>query len=400
MCVRFGPPNPFLMTRFPKLLALAGVAGLLASCEKPAPPASAQTIPNVTVAVPVQKRLKEWDEYVGRLASPQTVQLRARVSGYLDKVHAKDGAQVKAGDVLYTIDPRSYRATVERAEAELERARTRQELAASEARRAEGLVAAKAISAEDFEQRVNTRRGADAEVRAAAAAVELAKIDLAHTEVRAPIAGRISDARVREGNLVIGDDSNNSTLLTTIVAVDPIYCYIEVDERSSLKYRELYKQGKRASALFGEVEAEMALANEEGFPHRGVVDFVDNEISPDTGTIRSRCVFPNKDSLMSPGYFARVRVPGSGEYDALLVRDSSIGSDQGRPFVFVVDAENVAHYRTIETGALEDGLRIVRNGLKPGEKIVINGLMAVRNSGKVNPQESPMPWPLEGTAAK
>jgi RND family efflux transporter MFP subunit len=328
------------------------------------------------------------------------VQLRARVSGYLDKVHAKDGAQVNTGDVLYTIDPRSYRATVERAEAELERARTRLELAASEEKRDEVLVAAKAISAEDFEQRVNTRRGVDAEVRAAAAALELAKIDLAHTEVRAPIAGRISDARVREGNLVIGDDSNNSTLLTTIVAVDPIYCYIEVDERSSLKYRELYKQGKRASALFGEVEAEMALANEEGFPHKGVVDFVDNEISPHTGTIRSRCVFPNKDLLMSPGYFARVRVPGSGEYDALLVRDSAIGSDQGRPFVYVLDAENVAHYRTIETGALEDGLRIVRSGLKPGEKIVINGLMAVRNTGKVNPQESPMPWPVERTAAK
>ena len=386
------------MTRFSAFLALAGVAGLLASCEKPATPAAAQSIPNVTVAVPVQKRLKEWDEYVGRLASPKTVHIRARVSGYLEQIHVKDGAQVKAGDLLFTIDPRSYKATVERAEAELERARTRLELAASEAKRAEGLVAAKAISAEDFEQRVNTRRGVDAEVRAAAAALELAKIDLDHTEVRAPIAGRISDARVREGNLVIGDDSNNSTLLTTLVAVDPIHCYIEVDERSSLKYRELYRQGKRASALFGEVEAEMALANETGFPHKGVVDFVDNEISPSTGTIRSRCVFPNKDALMSPGYFARVRVPGSGEYDALLVRDSAVGSDQGRPFVFVVDAEGVAHYRTIETGALEDGLRIVRSGLKPGERIVINGLMATRNGAKVNAQESPMPWPAEETA--
>ncbi|QIF04984.1 efflux RND transporter periplasmic adaptor subunit [Roseimicrobium sp. ORNL1] len=370
---------------------------MLASCEKPVAQAAVQTPPNVTVAIPVQKRLKEWDHYVGRLAAPETVHIRARVSGYLDKIHVKDGADVKAGDLLFTIDPRSYKATVDRAAAELDRAKTRLELAASEAKRAEGLVAAKAISAEDFEQRVNTRRGVDAEVRAATAALELAKIDLDHTEVRAPIAGRISDARVREGNLIIGDDSNNSTLLTTVVSVDPIYCFFEVDERSSLKYRELYKQGKRDSALFGEVEAEMELHIEEGYPHKGVVEFVDNEVSPNTGTIRCRAKFPNADRLMAPGYFARIRVPGTGVIDALLVRDSAIGSDQGQPFVYVVDAEGVAHFRTIETGALEDGLRIVRSGLKPGERIVINGLMAVRNNTKVNAQESPMPWPAEET---
>lgn len=340
--------------------------------------------------MPVQKRLKEWDEFVGRLASPRTVALRARVSGYLDKVHVKDGSQVKEGDLLFTIDPRIFQATVDRAQAELERAKTKLELADSEAKRAETLVATKAISAEDFEQRVNTRRGADAEVRSAMAALELAKLDLEFTQVRAPISGRMSDASVREGNFVTGGDSNSATILTSIVAVDPIYCFIEVDERSSLKYRELYRQGKRASALFGEVEAEMALANEEGFPHKGKVDFVDNQISPTTGTIRSRCVFPNPDALMSPGYFARVRVPGSGEYDALLVRDVAIGSDQGRPFVFVVDAEGVAHYRNVETGPLEDGLRVVRSGLKAGERIVVNGLMAVRNGTKVNATDEPM----------
>lgn len=382
------------MTRLLPLLAIAVAGCLLPSCKKQA--AAAATgggVPNVTVAVPVQKKIMEWDEYVGRLAAPTTVQLRARVSGYLDKVHAKDGAQVKEGDLLFTIDPRIYQATVNRAQAEVERARTKLDLAASEAKRAESLVATKAISAEDFEQRVNTRRGADAEVRSAEAALALAKLDLEFSEVRAPIAGRISDARVREGNFVIGGDSNNATMLTTIVAVDPIHCFIEVDERSSLKYRELYRQGKRASALFGEVEAEMALANEDGFPHKGKVDFVDNQISPDTGTIRSRCVFPNKDALMSPGYFARVRVPGSGEYEAMLVRDSAIGSDQGRPYVFVVDGEGVAHYRTVTTGPLEDGLRVVKDGLKPGEKVVINGLMATKNNARVNAQESPMPWP-------
>lgn len=371
---------------------------MLASCEKPAAQAAPQMTPNVTVAIPVQKRLKEWDHYVGRLASPETVHIRARVSGYLDKIHVEDGADVKKGDLLFTIDPRSYKATVERAAAELERAKTRLELAASEAKRAEGLVAAKAISAEDFEQRVNTRRGADAEVRAADAALALAKLNLEFTEVRAPIAGRISDARVREGNLIIGDDSNNSTLLTTVVSVDPIYCFFEVDERSSLKYRELYRQGKRDSALFGEVEAEMELHIEEGYPHKGVVEFVDNEVSANTGTIRCRARFPNKDQLMSPGYFARIRVPGTGEYDALLVRDVAIGSDQGQPYVYVVDAEGVAHFRTIEIGALEDGLRIVRSGLKPGERVVINGLMSVRNNAKVNAQDSPMALTAEETA--
>jgi RND family efflux transporter MFP subunit len=200
----------------------------------------------------------------------------------------------------------------------------------------------------------------------------------------------VSDARVREGNLVIGGNTDRATSLTTIVTVDPIYCYMDVDERSSLKYRQLYREGKRASALFGEVAAHMGLANEEGFPHIGVVDFVDNEISPDTGTIRSRAVFPNKDRLMSPGYFARVRVPGSGEYDGLLVRDSAIGSDQGRPYVYVVDAENTAHYRSVVTGPLEDGLRVIKEGLKPGEQVVVNGLMSVKNGAKVKPEQEPM----------
>lgn len=344
----------------------------------------------VTVATPIQKRILEWDEFVGRLASPKTVELRARVSGYLEKVHFKEGSEVKEGDMLFTIDPRPYRAVVDRAQAELERTRTQAELAASEAKRAAGLVASKAISAEDYEQRSKTQAEAQASVRAAEAALAAAKLDLEFTEVRAPIAGRVSDARVREGNLVIGGNTDRATLLTTIVAVDPIYCHIDVDERSSLKYRQLYREGKRASALFGEVTAEMGLANEEGFPHKGVVDFVDNEISPDTGTIRSRAVFPNRDRLMSPGYFARVRVPGSGEYDGLLVRDSAIGSDQGSPFVFVIKDDGTAEFRSVVTGPLEDGLRVVKEGLKPGERVVVNGLMAVRNGAKVVAQEEAM----------
>jgi RND family efflux transporter MFP subunit len=382
------------MTRALQASALLASAVLLTSTScKPrnAPAAAAPANPtSVTVATPVQKHLTEWDEFVGRLASPKTVELRARVSGYLDQVHFKEGSEVKEGDLLFTIDRRPYKAIVERAEAELERAKTHAQLAASEAERAKGLLASRAISAEDAEQKLKSAAESVASQRAAQAALDIANLDLEFTEVRAPIGGRISDARVREGNLIIGGNTDRTTTLTTIVVVDPIYCYMDIDERSSLKYRKLYREGKRASALFGEVTAQMGLANEEGFPHTGVVDFVDNEISPETGTIRSRAVFPNKDRLMSPGYFARVRVPGSGEYDGLLVRDAAIGSDQGRPYVFVVDAQNVAHYRSVVTGPLEDGLRVIKEGLKPGERIVVNGLMAVKNGAKVAPEEEAM----------
>lgn len=374
--------------------ALTSAAFLtLISCKEDKAASAPATVPVVTVALPVQKRIMEWDEFVGRLASPKTVELRARVSGYLDKVHFKEGTDVKENDLLFTIDPRPYQAIVDRAQAELERASTHAELAASEAKRAEGLVASRAISAEDFEQKVKTKVEAQASVRGAEAALATAKLDLEFTQVRAPIAGRISDARVREGNLIIGGNTDSATSLTTIVAVDPIYCYIDVDERSSLKYRQLYREGKRESALFGEVDTQMGLANEEGFPHKGKMDFVDNEISPTTGTIRTRAVFPNKDHLMSPGFFARVRVPGSGEYQAVLIRDSAIGSDQGRPYVFVVDKDEVAHFRSIVTGPLEDGLRVVKEGLKPDERIVVNGLLAVRNGAKVKPEEEPMKQP-------
>lgn len=388
------------MTRLPHVFALTGAGLLLTSCKPPgaapAPTMAATAI--VTVATPVQKRIMEWDEFVGRLSSPKTVQLRARVSGYLEKIHFKEGGEVKENDILFTIDPRPYQAIVDRAQAELERTKTQAELAASEAKRAAGLVASKAISAEDYEQRAKTQAEALASVRAAQAALAMAALDLEFTQVRAPIAGRVSDAREREGNLVIGGNTDRATLLTTIVAVDPIYCFMDVDERSALKYRQLYREGKRVSALFNEVPAEMGLANEEGFPHKGVVDFVDNEISPDTGTIRSRAVFPNKDRLMSPGFFARVRIPGSGEYEGLLVRDSAIGSDQGRPFVFVVKEDGTAEFRSVVTGPLEDGLRVVKEGLKPGERVVINGLMSVKNGAKVTAKEEPMQAPAESAA--
>ena len=225
---------------------------------------------------------------------------------------------------------------------------------------------------------------------AAEAAMQAAQLDLEFTEVRAPIAGRISNARVTAGNLTTGGSTASATLLTTIVSFDPIYCYFDADEASVLRYRQLYREGKRVSAMFEPIPAQMALGNEQGFPHKGKIDFVDNQLNPATGTIRARGVFPNADKLMSPGFFARVRIPGNGEYDAVLIRDSAIGSDQGRPFVLTLDEKNVAVYRAVKLGPIVDGLRVVREGISAVDRVIVSGLMNSRPSVLVQPQLTEM----------
>jgi len=363
------------------------IASSLSACKPDAkgPPGPPQAmIPDVTVAKPIARRLTDWDEFTGRLTSREKVEVRARVSGYLTQVSLKEGTEVKAGDLLFTIDPRPYEAIVQRAEAVLAQAKTNAELANIEAKNATSLRQGQVISTEESERRLKSAAGEQAAVRAAEAMVSSAKLDLEFTQIRAPISGRISDARVTEGNLVTGG-TKDATLLTTIVALDPIYCDIEVDERSALKYREMHKNGERESALFGLIPAEMALVNQVGWPHQGQIDFVDNQINPATGTIRARAVFPNKDRLMSPGFFAKVRIPGSGEYDGLLIRDAAVGDDQGSSYVWVLDAEDKAVYRPITLGPLLDGLRVVRGGLKADDRVIILGLMSVRNGNKVKP---------------
>ncbi|WP_294399449.1 efflux RND transporter periplasmic adaptor subunit [Prosthecobacter sp.] len=344
------------------------------------PPAAAT--PEVTVAKPISRRLKDWDEFTGRLTARERVEIHSRVSGYITKVSFKEGTEVKAGDLLFTIDPRPYEALVERAEAMLSQAKTAAELAGVEAKNATALRQGQAISVGESERRIKSATGELAGVRGAEAALRTARLDLEFTEIRAPISGRISDARVTEGNLVSGG-TQNTTLLTTIVELDPIYCEIEADERSVLKYRTMHKSGERVSALFSRIPAEMSLINEEGWPHKGEVDFVDNQLNPATGTIRARAVFPNADRLMAPGFFAKVRIPGSGEYDGLLIRDSAVGDDQGSSFVWVLDKDDQAVYRPITLGPLLDGLRVVRTGLKTDDRVVVLGLMSVRNGVKV-----------------
>lgn len=375
-------------------LALVGTA-----CRQPGSAAAVAAPAKVTVAKPVPQRLTEWDDFPGRLSAVASVEVRARVSGYLENTHFVEGRQVKAGELLFTIDARRYAAEFARAQAELNRAQAALELASAEAERAGQLIRTQAISAEEADVKAKTRLGATAALAAAQAQVDQAKLDLDWTKVTAPISGRVGRKLVTEGNLVTGG-ANGATVLTTIVQLDPIYCYFDVDERSALKYRELARTGQRPTALTASIPAQMGLANQSGFPHRGQIDFVDNEISPTTGSIKARGVFPNADLLMSPGFFARVRIPGSGEYDALLVRDAAISSDQGRPFVYVVGADGKAATRTVVVGPLERGLRIVREGLRPDDRVVVNGLMAVRAGATVEAEEVEMQLPAVADATR
>ena len=382
------------------LIAIAALTSglLVAGCGKhasqtiPAPPA-------VSVIQPIAREVIEWDEYIGRLESPETVEIRARVSGYLDKVHFKEGKEVKKGDLLFTIDRRPYQAEYDRADADHQRAESQADLAKSDAERAKNLIATKAISAEDFDTRTKTYTSALAAVKSAKAAMDSARLNLEFTEIRAPIDGRISSALVTAGNLVSGGVSGaGASLLTTLVSLDPLYCYGNADERAILKYIRLGKEGKRDSPRDMDIPAEMGLADETGFPRKGHIDFVDNRVDPTTGTLRARGVFPNADHSLSPGFFARLRVPGSGKYPALLIPDRALGSDQSQKFVYVVNAEKKVEYRPVKIGPMIDGLRVVEEGLKPDEQVIVEGLMRVRPGVVVDAK----PWevPTQTALAK
>ncbi|MGE4178928.1 MAG: efflux RND transporter periplasmic adaptor subunit [Limisphaerales bacterium] len=359
---------------------------LLIGCGKN----SQQTVPpppSVSVIQPVKREIVEWDEYIGRLESPETVEIKARVSGYLDQVHFKEGKEVNKGDPLFTIDRRPYQAEFDRAEAEQQRAVSQAALAKNDAERAGRLIATKAISDEDFDTKTRGYASALAALKAAEATLDSAKLNLEFTEIRSPIKGRTSRAIVTEGNLISGGVSGaGATLLTTVVSQDPLYCYVDIDERSILKYIQLRREGKRESALDKPIPVEMALADEVGYPHMGFTDFVDNRIDPTTGTLRCRGVFPNPERTLGPGFFARMRIPGSGKYPALLIPDRAISSDQAQKFVYVVNAEKNVDFRPVKVGPLIDGLRVVKEGLKAGELIIVEGLMRVRPGIVVDPK--------------
>ena len=370
------------------ILGLLFASALGAGCgtEPPPPPPP----PAVTVADVAGRDITEWDEFTGRFEAVDAVEIRPRVSGYLRRVLFAEGMEVRKGEVLFEIDPRPYQADLAGAEAELERARSGAALAAREVERAQRLVTVQAISREEYDARVSAAAQGGSSVRAAEAAVTMARLNLEWTRVRAPISGRVSNAMVTEGNLVQAGPPG-ATLLTTVVSLDPIYVYFDSDEQTFLKYGALARAGLRQSSHVAQTPVHLGLANENGgFPHRGYVDFLDNQLDSRSGTIRTRAVFSNRDRLFTPGLFARLKLVGSGRYRATLVLDRAIGTDQDKKFVLIVKPDSTVDYRPIQIGRLVDGLRIVTGGLVPGDRIVINGLQRVRPGMKVTPTVTAM----------
>lgn len=359
-------------------------AGLTDGCQKAQ---SAPPPPQVTVAPAISRNVADEDEFTGHFEAVNSVEVRPRVGGFVERVAFTEGALVHQGDVLFTIDARPYDAEVARAEAVLAQARTREELADMELERAKRLVSTQAISREELDARTSSRAESDAAIRAADAALRIAKLNLDWTVVRAPISGRVSRAEVTKGNLVQAGPPA-STLLTTIVSLDPIYVYFDSDEQAYLKYMKLERTANGARPIGTPVF--VGLTSEAGFPHEGALDFIDNRVDRSAGTIRVRAVLPNKSLLFTPGLFARVRLVGGDRHPATLIEDRAIGTDQDRKFVLVLNDDNTLAYRPITTGRIVDGLRTVESGLKPGERVVVNGLMRVRPGMKVVAQNTSM----------
>src|SRR5437016_4053180 len=357
--------------RSTSLLLLSGLA--LAACrERPAAPPP----PQVTVAPVVQREIADWEEFTGHFEAINAVEVRPRVTGFVQRVAFVEGAIVRAGDALFVIDQRPYEADVARAEAMLEQARARKQLADMELERAQKLVSTQAISREELDARTSGRAEGDAAIRAADAALRIARLNLEWTVVRAPISGRVGRAEITRGN-VVQAGAPSPTLLTTIVSIDPIYVYFDTDEQAYLKYMAAQSAGPSGREVL------IGLANESGFPHQGRLNFVDNRVDGTSGTIRARALLSNPNRQFTPGLFARVRLLGSDRHVATMVQDQAIGTDQDRKFVLVLKSDNSVEYRPVTTGRVVDGLRTVESGLKPGERVVINGMLRVRPGMKV-----------------
>lgn len=348
---------------------------LLVGCDNSVAQNAAPPAPAVSAADVVVKSISQWDSFNGRIEAVESVQLRPRVSGYIDKVNYTDGQEVKKGEVLFTIDDRTYRAALEQAQANLARAKTQANLAQSEANRTDKLINTHLVSREEWEQRRSAAVQAQADIRAAQAAVDAAQLNLDFTKVTAPIDGRASRALITSGNLVTAGDT--ASVLTTLVSQKTVYVYFDVDESTYLHYQNLARSGQGASSNNTALPVEIGLTGEEGYPHQGKVDFLDNQLTPSTGTIRMRALLDNSQRQFTPGLFARVRLPGSAEFKATLIDDKAVLTDQDRKYVYIVDKEGKAQRRDITPGRLADGLRIVRQGLNPGDKVIVEGLQKV-----------------------
>lgn len=372
------------MNRLFPLLVLVAVTALGASCKENTPPAQAPAPPEVTVAPAVGRTVREWKEFTGQLRAIESVEVRARVSGYLQSVHFKDGQIVEKGALLFVIDPRPYQAVLDAATAESARVAAALALARNTLARLEAALRSNATSVQEYDRAQQEVLENEAALKAADARVTAAQLDVEFTQVRSPIAGRIDRQLVNVGNLINGGTAS-ATLLTTVVSLDPIYCYITGSEQDYLDAMRRDRRGERISSRDAPNPVEAALIDDVGFPHKGTMDFIDNQVDPTTGTIGARAVLSNPDGLLIPGLFVKLRVVSSGEYNAVLIPDQAIGSDQGRRIVFVVDSAGVATQRNVSLGPIIDGLRVVRSGLDAGERVVIEGLQRVRSHERVTP---------------
>ncbi|MGO8926472.1 MAG: efflux RND transporter periplasmic adaptor subunit [Limisphaerales bacterium] len=354
-------------------------AAVLTACSPPK--AAPLAPPKVTVSQPQLATVTNWDEYPGHLDAVEMVEIRPRVAGYIDSIHFQDGTEVKAGDLLFVIDPRPYQADLDHAQAQRQQAETHLQLTRNDLKRAESLRGTKAISEEEYDSRSNAVREAEAALVAAKANEVTARINLDYTQIKAPISGKIGRRLVTAGNFVqLQGNGGSATVLATIVSVHSIYCYFDVEESAFLKYRS---SAKVAEAGSGGLACELALVNEEGFAHRGRLDFFDNQVNPQSGTIRLRAVFDNGDRTLVPGMFANVRVLAGPPEQTLVIPDVAVQSDQGYKFAYVANGEDKVEARPIKTGRAHGPLRAVVDGLKPDDRVIVNGLMTLRPGAKV-----------------
>ena len=378
----------------------------LTACQKSesgAPGANQGPPPaEVSVAQVLSKEITQWDDFTGRVEAKETIEIRPRVGGYLASVNFDEGKPVKKGQLLFAIDDREYRAAVETASANVARAQSRSEVAAGEVARSNKLLVARAVSQEEFASREGELRQAVADLRSAQASLTQARLNLEFTRIESPIDGRIGLAMMRPGNLV----APGTSLLATVVSLDPMYVYFEGDERTYLKYQVMARAGERPSSRDVQNPVRMGLANEEGYPHQGVMDMVDNQLNPQTGSIRARAVFDNKDGVFTPGLFARIQLMGSGTHQALLIHDQAVLTDQDRKYVYVVGPGNTALRKNIVLGDLVDGLRIVMGGLEASDSVVVNGMRKIffpgmplkTNVVPMDAPNTPPPAPAQPTA--
>jgi RND family efflux transporter MFP subunit len=377
-------------------LAALLAACMLAGCGEGRDQAKTEAPPTVTVARPVQRTVVDQDEYVGRFVAVDSVEVRARVSGYLSAIHFTDGQMVKKGDLLFTIDRRPFQIALDQMRANLAQARATLAFAETDLARGEALLHNKTITEQVYDQRMQAKRVAEAAVASQEAMVRSAELDLnEYSELRAPIDGRIGDRRVSVGNLITGGAGGNTTLLATIVSVDPIRFEFTFDEASYLRYQRFALHGKGEPGRDNGVAVSLKLIDEPDFVHQGRMDFVDNVIDRSSGTIRGRAVFSNTDGIFTPGMFGRIRVPGSPPYAALLISDAAIASEQARKYVLVVDDGGVVRQKYVTLGQLDGDLRVVKDGLTATDRVIVNGQMRAHPGGKVTAQDEGAP-PAKG----